>query len=159
SRLVLALSCTLLLLTPRPAPAGDDLAGRIEGVINGRDYKHAHWGLLLVDAKTGQVLYEHNADRLFAPASVTKLFSCSAALCALGPGFKSETPVYRRGPLSDGRLDGDLILVASGDLTLGGRTDKDGRLAFKDHDHTYANANNNAALTDTDPLAGLKSLA
>src|SRR5262249_51893398 len=83
----------------------------------------------------------------------------SAALCALGPGFKFETPVYRRGPLSDGRLDGDLILVASGDLTLGGRTDKDGRLAFKDHDHTYANANNKAALTDTDPLAGLKSLA
>src|SRR5439155_20120559 len=53
----------------------------------------------------------------------------------------------------------DLILVAQGDLTFGGRTDAHGRVVFKDEDHTYANGNNTAQLTDTDPLAGLKDLA
>ncbi|HZT80262.1 MAG TPA: D-alanyl-D-alanine carboxypeptidase/D-alanyl-D-alanine-endopeptidase, partial [Gemmataceae bacterium] len=60
----------------------------------------------------------------------------------------------------EGRLRGDLILVARGDLTLGGRTTADGKLAFKDHDHIYANSpTGRAEITDTDPLAGLKALA
>ena len=156
SRLLLALS---LVFLPLARASADDLGDRLGDVVNGPDYKQAHWGLLVADTKTGKVVYEHNADRLFAPASTTKLFSCAAALCALGPDYKFNTPVYRRGPLVDGRLDGDLILVASGDLTLGGRTGKDGRLLFKDSDHIYANGNLSARLTDTDPLAGLKALA
>jgi D-alanyl-D-alanine carboxypeptidase/D-alanyl-D-alanine-endopeptidase (penicillin-binding protein 4) len=148
----------LLVLLPSAAPA-DELADHIGAVINGPDYKEAHWGLLLVDFKTGKVVYEHNAGRLFAPASTTKLFSCTAALCILGADYKFETPVYRRGTLVEGRLNGDLILVASGDLTLGGRTGKDGHMLFADNDHTYANTNLTTRLTDTDPLAGLKALA
>lgn len=154
-----ALPCALVLLLTPAAPAADDLADRIEAVLNAPEYKQAHWGLLVLDARTGKAVYEHNADRLFAPASTTKLFSCATALGVLGPDHRFETPVYRRGTVKDGRLDGDLILVASGDLTLGGRTDKDGHVAFKDNDHTYANGNTRAELTDTDPLAGLKALA
>lgn len=149
---------TFLLLTPAVA-AADELASHIEAVVNAPRYKQAHWGLLVVDGKSGQVLYERDADRLFAPASTTKLYSCATALCLLGPDFTFKTPVYRHGDIDKGRLRGDLILVASGDLTLGGRTGKDGVLAFKDHDHTYANGNPQAELTDTDPLAGLKALA
>jgi D-alanyl-D-alanine carboxypeptidase/D-alanyl-D-alanine-endopeptidase (penicillin-binding protein 4) len=61
--------------------------------------------------------------------------------------------------VKNGRLSGDLILVAQGDLTMGGRTEPACRMAFKDYDHTYANGNSMAQLTDTDPLAGWKSLA
>src|SRR5437660_12159 len=147
-----------LLLTPS-VHAADELASHIEAVLNAPRYKQAHWGLLVVDGKSGQVLYERDADRLFAPASTTKLYSCATALCLLGPDFKFKTPVYRRGEIDKGRLRGDLVLVASGDLTLGGRTGKDGVLAFKNNDHTYANGNPKAELTDTDPLAGLKALA
>src|SRR5262249_29776477 len=94
------------------------------------------------------------------PASVTKLFSVAAALVALGVDYCFETPVYRRGELLGTRLRGDLILVASGDVTMGGRTDGKGHLAFKDNDHTYANyIFGKAEVTDTDPLAGLKELA
>jgi D-alanyl-D-alanine carboxypeptidase/D-alanyl-D-alanine-endopeptidase (penicillin-binding protein 4) len=141
------------------APASDDLASRIESVIGAPQYKQARWGILVVDAQDGHTIYTRNPDQLFLPASTTKLYSCAAALAALEPDYRFETPVYRRGEVKDGRLSGDLILVAQGDLTFGGRTDPSGRLAFRDHDHIYANGGSNGQLTDTDPLAGLRDLA
>lgn len=149
----------LILLAAPGVQAADDLAGKIEAITQGPDYRQAHWGILVVDSQSGQVLYEHNADKLFAPASTTKIYSCAAALAALGPDYRFETPVYRRGEVKEGVLTGDLILVGQGDLTLGGRTDAQGRVVFKDEDHTYANGNTVAELTDTDPLAGLRALA
>jgi D-alanyl-D-alanine carboxypeptidase/D-alanyl-D-alanine-endopeptidase (penicillin-binding protein 4) len=152
----------LLVVLPAPAPARgpDGLANLIDEVIDGPDYKHASWGILVVDAKTGESVYSRNPDAMLAPASVTKLFTCASALIAVGPDTRFETKVYRRGDVEDGTLRGDLVLVAAGDLTLGGRTDKDGRTVFKDNDHTYAsNGPTEAELTDTDPLAGLDALA
>jgi D-alanyl-D-alanine carboxypeptidase/D-alanyl-D-alanine-endopeptidase (penicillin-binding protein 4) len=142
------------------ADSAGDLKAKIEAVTNGKNFKHSHWGILVVDAVTGKTIYEHDADKLFLPASTTKLFSTAAALDALGSDFRFHTPVYRRGAVEDGKLKGDLILVAAGDLTLGGRTTKDGTMAFKDHDHIYANGVlGRAELTATDPLAGLNELA
>ena len=158
------LTLTLLWLQLIPtAVAHQQVAqwsARIDAIINGPNYRQSHWGVLVTDAKTGEVVYPHNADRMLLPASVTKLFSVAAALCLLGVDFLFETPVYARGKLKDGKLKGDLILVASGDVTMGGRTDAKGQLAFRDHDHTYAgNGTTIDCLTDTDPLAGLKALA
>jgi D-alanyl-D-alanine carboxypeptidase/D-alanyl-D-alanine-endopeptidase (penicillin-binding protein 4) len=148
-----------LLLTGETVLA-QDLAARIAAVIDVPEYRHGRWGLLVVEAESGRAVYERNADQLFIPASTTKLFSCSAALHALGPDYKFETPVYARGTVDGGRLRGDLILVASGDLTLGGRTLPDGTMAFTNNDHTYADATTTTeALTPTDPLAGLTALA
>lgn len=149
----------LLSFVPVAARAADPLAKKLDAVMDGKDYKQAHWGVLIADAKTGDVLYAREPDKLVTPASTTKLFSCAAALLTYGPDYRFETPVYRRGPVVDGSLHGDLFLVASGDLTFGGRTGPDGKPAFADVDHTYANSGLGAAeLTDTDPLAGLKEL-
>ena len=83
--------------------------------------------------------------------------------CAGGDAGQSlsRIAVYRRGEVSSaGFLRGDLILVASGDLTMGGRTMADGTMAFVDGDHTYANSGLTASeLTKTNPLAGMESLA
>ena len=150
----------LVLFAPSLARAADSLAARIEAVIDGPDYKQAHWGILVVDAQTGKTVYAHNPDRLVTPASTTKLFSCAAALATFGADHRFETPVYQRGEVKDGVLMGDLILVASGDLTLGGRNTKEGKFAFKDNDHIYANSGlMNAQLPDTNPLLGLEELA
>lgn len=148
-----------LCAVPAPAAPPDDLAKKLDAVIDGPDYKRATWGVLVVDAKTGATVYSRNPDAMLAPASVTKLFSCAAALVTLGPDHTQETRVYQSGPALKGTLRGDLVLVASGDLMLGGRA-KDGKTVFKDHDHTYANAGlGECELTDTDPLAGLNELA
>lgn len=155
--IVVALLYTALLA---PARAEESLAEKISAVIHGPDYKQAQWGLLFVDMGSGETVYELNPDQLFAPASTTKLYTVAAALDALGADYRFKTPVVRRGEVDkDGELDGDLILLASGDLSLGGRTGKDGRIAFKDTDHIYAGYYGNAELTEPDPLAGLEELA
>ncbi len=158
--LTLALVCLQLVPTVAARQQAKQWSARLDTVLNGPDYRQSHWGILVTDARTGEVVYSHNADRMLLPASVTKLFSVAAALCLLGVDFLFETPVYARGTVKDGRLKGDLILVASGDVTLGGRTDAQGKLVFRDKDHTYASAGSTTdCLTDTDPLAGLKALA
>jgi len=78
----------------------------------------------------------------------------------ISPDHRFNTPVYRQGSISEaGTLHGDLILVASGDLTMGGRTNSDGTVALTKFDHNEANSLGNAVLTETDPLAGYAALA
>jgi D-alanyl-D-alanine carboxypeptidase/D-alanyl-D-alanine-endopeptidase (penicillin-binding protein 4) len=140
--------------------SGEPVKAAIEAVIDGPDYRHAHWGILVTDLETGQVVFDLNPDKLFAPASTTKLYSVAAALDALGADYRFETRIHRVGAVSPtGELQGVLILEASGDLSMGGRTNSEGRITFKDSDHTYANGNETAELTEPDPLAGLNELA
>lgn len=124
-------------------------------------YKTSHWGMLVVDAANGEVLLDHQSDKFFAPASCTKLFSVAAALESLGPDFRFRTPLVHTGKLDQANktLQGDLILVASGDLTMGGRTLPDGTIEFANNDHTYANGGIRGQLTSVDPLQGLNQLA
>jgi D-alanyl-D-alanine carboxypeptidase/D-alanyl-D-alanine-endopeptidase (penicillin-binding protein 4) len=155
-----ALLLALLAAATARVRAGEGLEDRIAEVLKTPGYQDAHWGLLVVDPASGHTLYQRNADELFCPASVTKLFSTAAALIDLGAEHRFQTPVVRRGEVDpEGTLKGDLILVAQGDLCLGGRTGPEGTLLFEDHDHTYANGNNNASLVASDPLAGLDHLA
>lgn len=152
-------SLACLVLAASTAAGAEGLEAKVEAVLKTPGYQNAQWGLLVVESATGKVVYERNADRMFAPASVTKLFSTAAALVDLGPDYLFRTPVVRRGNVdNEGILQGDLILVASGDLALGGRTGPDNTLLFEDNDHIYADGANKATLVPLDPLGGLEEL-
>ena len=139
--------------------AGGPLAARVDAITRSEGYHVGHWGILVVDATTGETVYARNPDQMFCPASVTKLFTTAAALAELGGAYRFHTPVVRRGTLEDGTLRGDLILVAQGDLSLGGRTGPDGTLLYVDDDHTYSGGNLRGGVVGADPLAGLDHLA
>ena len=51
-------------------------------------------GVMVVSPLTGEVIYEHNADHLFIPASNVKLFTAAAALHFLGPHYHFMTKLY-----------------------------------------------------------------
>ena len=71
------------------------------------------------------------------PASTTKLLTAGTALNQLGGEYRFYTPVYRTGLITDdGTLDGDLVLVASGDPNLSRRVAADSTLTFETHDHS-----------------------
>ena len=63
-------------------------------------------------------LVSHRADVPRHPASTIKLLTTLAALEEFGPAWRWETGVYVTGPVRDGRLEGDLVLVGSGDPFL-----------------------------------------
>src|SRR5689334_21907812 len=79
------------------------------------------WGLLVVDAKTGETLYEQNADRYFVPASNMKLFTTALALTKLGPEYRFHTTLETSASISNGVLRGNLTLVGRGDPNLSNR--------------------------------------
>jgi len=118
---VIALRCLLILLPLAVWAAG--LADRIDEVLSGSAVaRRAHWGIQIVDARTGVPLYERSSDNYFVPASNTKLFSTALALSRLGPDHGFRTVVMaREAPDKAGRLRGDLILVGGGDPTLSAR--------------------------------------
>jgi D-alanyl-D-alanine carboxypeptidase/D-alanyl-D-alanine-endopeptidase (penicillin-binding protein 4) len=123
-------------------------------------YQNSQWEIYVADLNTGAPLYDFNGRDLVVPGSVTKLFIGGAALGAYGPDFRFQTPIYRTGAVdAQGNLSGDLILVASGDLTMGGRNTPEGTIDYESFDHTYANVTDLATLTPENPLAGLNQLA
>jgi D-alanyl-D-alanine carboxypeptidase/D-alanyl-D-alanine-endopeptidase (penicillin-binding protein 4) len=159
---VLAGGAALALRLARrsPAVASDSLPSAITEVMRKPRYAQSTWNLLVTDVATGETVYELTPDQRALTGSVRKLFSVGLALRQLGPDHRFTTPVYRQGTVdSQGALGGDLILVAAGDLTLGGRVTADDSIAFTDFDHNDANNLGTAILTPQDPLHGLDDLA
>ncbi len=162
-----ALAVSLLFVCSATGPAGAQLMADqasvpsdIKAIMDKPLYKGAIWGLRVSDAETGKPLFDLEPQHQFFIGSVRKVFTIGELLNQIGPDHRYNTPVYRQGPVSErGTLRGDLILVASGDLTMGGRTNPDGTIAITDFDHNEANSLGNAELTKPDPLAGYAALA
>jgi len=109
---------------PKPDPTNSTVrfAERAEKLIQGDPVNKGEWGLLVVDAATGETLYERNADKYFVPASNMKLLTTALVLDKLGPEYRFRTTIETNGKLSPrGRLSGDLILVGRGDPNLSNR--------------------------------------
>ncbi len=118
----LALFVVLLAAVPLFAAPPQTLQGRIEEVLSAPDLSRGFWGIEVVSVSSGQVLYSQNSEKLFTPASNTKLFTTAAALALIGPDYKFRTTVETTGTLDRyGRLNGDLVLVGHGDPNLSGR--------------------------------------
>jgi PBP4 family serine-type D-alanyl-D-alanine carboxypeptidase len=147
--LIIASSNAIRAQTP------NNLESRIQNVISRPEFAHANFGIEFLDLDTGKVAYSLNSDKLFVPASTTKLLTEGTVLAKLGADYRFHTIIYRTGPIDKhGTLKGDLILVASGDPNLSNRIQPDGTLAFVDEDHSYE-----GPALPGDPLAVIKNLA
>ena len=87
--------------------------------------------VMVADLATGAPIYSYDAREPRIPASNTKLFTTSAVLDALGPGYVFETPLLARGRVEGGVLHGDLAVVGAGDPTISERFTGDAYSAFR----------------------------
>jgi len=117
-----AIVLCLFLASQVQAAKSSSLDKSIATLLSQPDLARGFWGIEVVSIPSGKVLYSRNPDKLFTPASNTKLFTTAAALALIGPDYSFRTTVETSGTLDKhGRLTGDLVLVGRGDPNLSGR--------------------------------------
>jgi N-acyl-D-amino-acid deacylase len=156
----LSLLAAITIFCGRPvrAQSGETLEQRIKKVMDRPEFAHSRFGLEFITADTGEVVYKLNESQLFVPGSTTKLLSEGTMLEILGADYRFHTKIYRTGPIAkDGTLQGDLILVASGDLDLSNRIQPEDTLTFEDEDHSYGGTDSKGL--PGDPLLVIRDFA
>ncbi len=81
--------------------------------------RHASLGVAVADVSTGELVASHLPEQSDITASTMKTVTSFSSLMLLGPDFRFATPVYAIGDIDDERLHGDLVVVGSGDPTIG----------------------------------------
>jgi D-alanyl-D-alanine carboxypeptidase/D-alanyl-D-alanine-endopeptidase (penicillin-binding protein 4) len=95
----------------------------IDRILSDPEVARGFWGIYAVSLESGEPLYALNQDKLFTPASNTKLFTTAAVFGLIGPDYRFKTTVETLGTVDKyGRLNADLVLIGRGDPNLSGRT-------------------------------------
>jgi len=80
---------------------------------------HAISSLYVINANTGEVVFDKNSAIGLATASTLKIVTAATAYELLGKDFRYPTKFGYVGKISDGSLSGDFYIRPSGDPTLG----------------------------------------
>jgi len=112
---LLFIGLTLVLGLTRDVPAGqyDALGGQIKALAAAAEQAKVQVGIRVValGVQPHGVVYQHNADQLFKPASNQKVLTTAAALTLLPPDFKYRTLL--------GMMGRDLVIIGAGDPSIG----------------------------------------
>ena len=108
--------------SPIPSICPAQLSAQIAAIADQPQFARAHWGIwvqtLNADSAQRQVLYSRNADRLFVPASNTKLLTTAAVLQKFGPQYRLRTVVLGHVTNPADPTAWTLRLVGQGDPSL-----------------------------------------
>ena len=110
--------------TPHKKPEDNKKLSRaIEQILSEPEVARGFWGIDVLSLDTGNRIYGLNENKLFTPASNTKLFTTAAVFGLIGPDYHFKTSVESLGTVDKyGRLNSDLVVVGRGDPNLSGRT-------------------------------------
>ncbi|MEN9570957.1 MAG: hypothetical protein RL172_2188 [Bacteroidota bacterium] len=113
----------LLLLATAGKGYGQTITGRLQNAASllqaDSQFIHAAIGMSVVDAATGQELFNYNGGMGLAPASCQKVITSAAAFSLLSSSYRYKTTIGYRGIIKDSVLLGDLFITGYGDPTLG----------------------------------------
>ena len=101
----------------------NELERAFQNFKDNTDLSSAHIGVQLLDSDGETKLVSYQEDKLFIPASITKLWTTAMAARILKPKYKFKTIVGHHGELdtSNHTLKGDLYVVTNGDPSLESR--------------------------------------
>jgi serine-type D-Ala-D-Ala carboxypeptidase/endopeptidase (penicillin-binding protein 4) len=90
----------------------------LDAILAAPSLERGYWGVLVKSLDTNDTLYALNAHKLMMPASAMKIVTLAASAARLGWDYQFNTRVLAAGPIAAGSLDGDLVIVGSGDPSL-----------------------------------------
>src|SRR6266568_5365050 len=110
----------------KPVATLTELQKRLSEHISQPRFGAALWGVKVVSLDSGKTIFEHNPQKLFSPASNSKLYSVALALDHLGADYRIKTSLYTKAKKSRwGTLKGDLVIYGRGDPTINARVHGD----------------------------------
>lgn len=121
--LLAPIAAGLALTLAWSGPAGAEssraaFADTLDDILTDPRLDGAQASVVVADAESGQVLYEHQPEDRLMPASNSKLLSSAAAMDILGPDYTWSTEVLTTGRQAGGVVLGDVYLRGTGDPTL-----------------------------------------
>lgn len=81
--------------------------------------RHAISSLYVINAKTGEVVFDKNSQVGLAPASTQKIITATTAFELLGKDYRYKTELGYDGKIEKGVLKGNLYIIGTGDPTFG----------------------------------------
>jgi D-alanyl-D-alanine carboxypeptidase/D-alanyl-D-alanine-endopeptidase (penicillin-binding protein 4) len=99
----------------RPVPSAEPAASRLRTCSVATLAQDPRLGTLeaqVINAKTGEVLFDRSGSTPAPTASVMKVLTSAAALSVLGPNYRVPTTVVQ------GSAPGTVVLIGGGDVTL-----------------------------------------
>lgn len=79
------------------------------------------WGVDIRSVDSGEVLFQHNAERLMMPASNMKILTLAAAAHTLGWDYRFTTTLETTEVVENGVIRGDVFVRGNGDPTINTR--------------------------------------
>lgn len=98
-------------------PAAPDFARLADSIVATPPLHRAHIGIEIYDPVAKRILYRHNNERHFVPASNQKYWPTTTALEVLGPDWRYRTPVLGVGFDAESGAARALVVVGRGDPT------------------------------------------
>src|SRR5262245_13632814 len=93
-----------------------ELKDALEQVLDEHETaKRTTVALKVVDLESGDMLFNRGGGKLLTPASNLKIYTSACALDVFGPDRRFETKITAAGPVKDGILDDNLVLIGGGD--------------------------------------------
>jgi len=87
----------------------------LQAALDRHPVRGARVGVVARRLSDGKVVFSSHGRELFEMASNTKIFTTAAALWRLRPDYEYRTTLIANGKVADGLLQGDLIVLGSGD--------------------------------------------
>jgi serine-type D-Ala-D-Ala carboxypeptidase/endopeptidase (penicillin-binding protein 4) len=123
--LIASLFATFATARVATVPAGQahaavlNLQHDIDAILARPALERTFWGVLVRSLEANDTLYALNAGKLMMPASNLKIVTLAVAAERLGWAYTFETRLVGTGPITDGSLEGDLVVVGFGDPSVG----------------------------------------
>ncbi|MBL0143442.1 MAG: D-alanyl-D-alanine carboxypeptidase/D-alanyl-D-alanine-endopeptidase [Betaproteobacteria bacterium] len=114
NRLAVAAFAGLCFCLPAPAQLPDT----VTRLLQGAHVPPEAMGAIVLDARTGETRIAHRAGESLQPASTLKTLTAIVALERLGPAWRGRSELVTAAPVSDGVLQGDLVLRGGADPDL-----------------------------------------
>ena len=120
-------------VSPAGAPAATVSAAQhleqdLASIFAAPQFDRAFWSVLVRPVGSTENLYALNPQKLMLPGSAMKIITAAAAAERFGWDHRFETRIVTTAALDSGMLDGDLVIVGSGDPSISERSDHPGVL-------------------------------